>query len=148
MAAPHGSLVTLGGKTCWQAIAQTVRAAGGDYLLTLDEGPMRDAAEQCFTRAYATNMAGREHDDYEIEERSRGCTERRCCTVIYRPQELCGGEGWDGLEVVGQLYRELTAEGEMVRAVRYFVGSRRTSAKRYVAALRGRRWLEGAGAIA
>jgi predicted transposase YbfD/YdcC len=135
----HGALVTLDALGCQKKIAQQVTEAGGDYLLTVKEnqGHLYEDIQGCFLRAIESDFEGVEHDRYETEERGHGRHEKRCYEVIYQPQGIRDAKEWPKLCVVGHCYSERTEGGKTATEDRYFIGSRRASARRYGRALRG-----------
>jgi predicted transposase YbfD/YdcC len=134
----HGAVVTLDAAGCQKDIAAKVREGGGDYVLTVkgNQGHLRDDVEACFVRAYDTEMTGLDYDEHETEEWGHGRHERRCYSVIHDPEGIRDAKAWDGLKVIGQCYSERTVNGETEYEVRYFIGSRRMSAKKYGRVLR------------
>jgi len=134
----HGAVVTLDAAGCQKEVARKIREGGGDYVLTVkgNQGHLRDDVEACFVRAYDTDMAGLDYDEHETEEQGHGRHERRYYTVIYSTEGVRDAAAWDGLEVIGRCYSERTVNGETESELRYFIGSRRMTAKRYGALLR------------
>jgi predicted transposase YbfD/YdcC len=135
----HGALVTLDAMGCQKEIARQITEGGGDYVLTVKENQGHLYADilDCFVRAIEADFAGVPHDRYEAEERGHGRHERRCYEVIYDPQGLRDEQAWAGLCVVGHCYSERTVGGQTSCEGRYFIGSRRASAREYGQALRG-----------
>ena len=135
----HGALVTLDAMGCQKEIARQITEGGGDYVLTVKEnqGHLFEDILDCFVRAIEADFAGVPHDRYEAEERGHGRHERRCYEVIYDPQGLRDEQAWAGLCVVGHCYSERTVGGQTSCEDRYFIGSRRASAREYGRALRG-----------
>jgi predicted transposase YbfD/YdcC len=52
------------------------------------------------------------------------------------PTGIRGQENWSGLKVIGKCYSERTVQGKTSYEERYFIGSKRCSARRYGQALR------------
>ena len=135
----HGALVTLDAMGCQKEIARQITEGGGDYVLTVKEnqGHLFEDILDCFVRAIEADFAGVPHDRYEAEERGHGRHERRCYEVIYSPQGIRDEKEWAKLCVIGHCYRERTEGGKTSCEDRYFIGSRRASAREYGQALRG-----------
>jgi DDE family transposase len=82
------------------------------------------------------DFAGLEHDTYETRERGHGRQEYRCYTVLHHTNGLRNAADWAGLTTIGFCYSERTVEGVSSEEIRYFIGSKKASAKVYGKALR------------
>ena len=135
----HGALVTLDAMGCQKEVARQVTEGGGDYVLTVKEnqGHLYEGILGCFMRAIEADFQGIEYDRYEAQERGHGRHEKRWYEVIYDPQGIRGEEGWAKLCVIGHCHSERTVGGQTSYEDRYFIGSRRASARCYGQALRG-----------
>src|SRR6266853_240904 len=134
----HGALVTIDAMGCQKAIAAKVVAGGGDYVLTVKEnqehllGDIRAA----LNRAYESDFAGLEHDTYETRERGHGREEYRCYTVLHTTAWVRHADAWADLTTIGMCYSERTVGGVTGEELRYFIGSKKASAKFYGMGLR------------
>jgi predicted transposase YbfD/YdcC len=133
-----GALVTIDAMGCQKAIAQKIKDQGGDYILTVkDNQPhLLEDLERSVARAFDTDFAGLEHDSYETRERGHGREEYRSYVVIHSSAGLRGAADWAGLTTIGLCYSERTVGGAKSAEARYFIGSRKASAKTYGKALR------------
>src|SRR5262249_7703293 len=129
----HGALVTIDAIGCQKEIARQIVEGGGDYVLAVknNQEHLLEDIQNCFARGLDTDFAGMEHDQYETSEEAHGRQERRCYHVIHRPEGVRDQEAWAKLGTVGMCYSERTVKGETSTEVRYFIGSKRCSAKRY-----------------
>src|SRR5262249_52422861 len=77
-------------------------------------------------------------DDYQSEEQGHGRHEKRSYIVIHDPpaESIRNHGEWEGLKVIGLCYSERTVDGETSDELRYFIGSRKMSAKAYGEAYR------------
>jgi len=134
----EGALVTLDAMGCQKEIARAIVSKGGDYILTVKDNQegLREDIQQCFTQAFENDLAGVACDTYETEERGHGREEKRSYTVLYEPQGIRQQDAWAGLRVIGMCYSERTVQGETSEEVRYFIGSKKASARFYGKALR------------
>lgn len=134
----QGALVTIDAMGCQKAIAKKIIERGADYLLTVKENQehLLDDIQQTFTQAFDANMAGLEHDTYTTRERGHGREEFRSYTVLHHVDGLRGREEWMGLTTIGMCVSERTVQGKTTSEVRYFIGSRKASARTYGKALR------------
>jgi predicted transposase YbfD/YdcC len=133
-----GALVTIDAMGCQKDIAARVISAGGDYALTVkDNQPhLLEDIQACFERALDQDFAGLEHDSYETRERGHGREEYRCYTVLHGTEGIRQRAEWAGLTTIGMCYSERTAAGETTAEARYFIGSKKASAKYYGTGLR------------
>jgi predicted transposase YbfD/YdcC len=134
----HGMLVSIDAMGCQKEIASKIVERGGDYVLTVkDNQPqLKEDIRQEFDEAYATNCQNVPYDWHETEERGHGRHEKRLYEVIYEPEGLRDRDEWVKLKVIGKCSSERTVNGKTTVEERYFIGSRRYSAKRYGEGLR------------
>jgi predicted transposase YbfD/YdcC len=134
----NGALVTIDAMGCQKAIARKVVDRGGHYALTVKDNHehLLEDIQQAFTKALDSDFAGLEHDTYAQRERGHGREEYRCYTVLHATEGIRQREDWAGLTTIGLCYSERTAAGETTTEVRYFIGSKRASAKYYGTGLR------------
>jgi predicted transposase YbfD/YdcC len=131
----RGALVTIDAIGCQKEIASKIVAAGGDYVLTVKDNQehLREDIAACFTAAIEDDFEGWHYDEYNSEERGHGRHEKRSYMVIYEPepQDIRNKDAWAGLKAIGVCYRERTVNGETSDELRYFIGSRKMSARAY-----------------
>jgi predicted transposase YbfD/YdcC len=134
----HGALVTIDAMGCQKAIARQIVEQGGDYVLTVKDNQeqLRRDIEQVVTRAFEMDFAGLDHDHYTTRTRGHGRDEYRCYTVLYDITGLRQADAWAGLSVIGVCCSERTSQGKTTQELRYFIGSKRASARTYGNALR------------
>jgi predicted transposase YbfD/YdcC len=134
----HGALVTIDAMGCQKDIAAKIVAGGGDYALTVkDNQPhLLEDIQACFERALDQDFAGLEHDTYETRQRGHGRVEYRCYTVLHCTEGIRHADEWAGLTTIGMCYRERTVAGQTTGEARYFIGSKKASAKYYGKGLR------------
>jgi predicted transposase YbfD/YdcC len=142
----HGALVTIDAMGCQKAIAQKVRDRGGDYILTVKDNQEHLLADiqQALLQAWEKDFAGLEHDTYETKDRGHGRREYRCYTVLHSTEGLRHAADWADLSTIGMCYSERTVNGVTSEETRFFIGSRKASAKVYGKALRGHWGIENA----
>jgi predicted transposase YbfD/YdcC len=134
----HGAFVTIDAMGCQRAIAQKIIDRGGDYILTVKENQEHLLADiqQSLIDALENDFAGLEHDTYETRERGHGREEYRCYTVLHHTGGIRNADGWAKLTTIGMCNSERTVQGVRSEEVRYFIGSRKASARVYGKALR------------
>jgi predicted transposase YbfD/YdcC len=134
----HGAFVTIDAMGCQKAIAQKIIDQGGAYILTVKDNQEHLLADiqQSWVDACENDFTGLEHDKYETRERGHGREEYRCYTVLHQTAGLRNAADWAGLTTIGMCYSERTIQGVRSEEMRYFIGSRKASAKVYGKALR------------
>lgn len=136
----EGALVTIDAMGCQKDIAAAIRDKKGHYLLTVkDNQPtLLEDIQQCFQHAFDTDFANVQHSEYTTKDQGHGRTETRSYTIITDPVGVRQQALWKDLCVIGMCVSERTLPGKATTTeVRYFIGSRRASAKVYGRALRG-----------
>lgn len=134
----EGALVTLDAMGCQKEIAQQIVARGGDYVLTVKGNQERlfDDIQQSFVDAFEREAAVVDQDVFHTDERGHGRHEKRTYTVLYDLKGIRDRALWAELTVIGMCYSERTVNGKTSEELRYFIGSRRASARTYGKALR------------
>jgi predicted transposase YbfD/YdcC len=124
-----GALVTMDANGCQKSIAATIRVQKGDYLLAVkDNQPkLREAVEEVFDRASASDFAGFDVSQHGSSERGHGRDEERYVTVIRNPPRLPAD--WPDAAAIVQVNRERTVDGRNTSTTHYYVTSRAESAE-------------------
>src|SRR3954470_3873170 len=134
----NGALVTIDAIGCQKEIAKQIVGGGGDYVLTVkDNQPhLLEDIQECVAQALDNDFEGLKHDSYETREKGHGREETRCYHVIYEPEGIRNPDAWSELKAIGMCYSERTVGEQTSMEVRYFIGSRKASARIYGKALR------------
>jgi predicted transposase YbfD/YdcC len=134
----QGAFVSIDAMGCQKEIAAKIRERGGDYVLSVkDNQPtLLEDIQNTFAQAFDTDFVGLNHDEFETKDKGHGREERRHYIVISDPATLTQKELWQDLRVIGLCVSERTVGGETTTEARYFIGSRKASAKIYGRALR------------
>jgi predicted transposase YbfD/YdcC len=134
----NGALVTIDAMGCQKAIAQKVVDQGGHYALTVKDNQehLLEDIQAVLAQAFDTAFAGLDHDQYETRERGHGREEYRCYTVLHTTEGIRQADAWAGLTTIGMCLSERRVQGETTTEVRYFIGSKKASAKYYGRGLR------------
>ena len=134
----HGAVVTIDAMGCQKAIAAKIRERRCHYVLAVkDNQPnLLQDIQESFLQAHEKDFTGVAHDRYETENRGHGREEKRCCEIIYDLSGIRDKGAWTDLKVIGMCVTERTMNGETTGDVRYFIGSRKKSARYYGIAFR------------
>ena len=136
-----GALVTIDAMGCQTEIAQTIVAAGGDYLLTVkDNQPTLLAGIQdAIAAALDETEPSVRCATHERTESGHGRQETRRCTVVHLPDGLPGHAAWPKLCAIGMCVSERTVGDKLSSETRYLICTRPLSAREFAAATR-RHW--------
>lgn len=134
----HGAIVTIDAMGCQKKIAQKIIDQGGDYILTVKDNQEHLLADiqQSLLQACETDFAGVDHDTYETRERGHGREECRSYLVLSSTAGVRHADEWAGLTTIGVCYSERSVNGVSTEEARYFISSKKASAKVHGKALR------------
>jgi predicted transposase YbfD/YdcC len=134
----HGALVTIDAIGCQKEIARKIIDRGGDYALTLkaNQEHLLADVQDVLGRAIDSDFAGLEHDTYTTRDHGHGRQEYRNYVVVHTTAGIRHQEEWAGLTTIGMCLSERTIDGRTDSEVRYFIGSKKASARTYGRALR------------
>jgi predicted transposase YbfD/YdcC len=134
-----GGLVTIDAMGCQTAIAEAIVTGEADYVLAVKENqPTLHAAVEAFfldhlDDDFARVKAGR----HETSEQGHGRGEHRTYYVCDAPDDLPDRGRWVGLKRIGMAISDTVRGGKPAGDVRYYILSRRLSARAFAAAVRG-----------
>lgn len=133
-----GALVTIDAIGCQKAIAKQIVKAGGDYVLVVKENQdhLLDDIQETVSKALDGELPPGKVRQYTTTATGHGRQEERSCVMIEYTHGLRDRKEWYRLTTVGMVLHTRTVNGVTTTEVRYFIGSRRMGARRYLAALR------------
>jgi predicted transposase YbfD/YdcC len=134
-----GALVTIDAMGCQKAIAQQIVDQGGDYVLTVKENQehLLEDIQATVDKAFDGELPAEVVHRYTQVESGHGREEERSYMVIHDVEGIRDRQLWKKLRTVGMCVSERTVNGQTSIEVRYFIGSRRMSARTYGKVLRG-----------
>lgn len=134
----NGAFVTIDAMGCQKAIAQKIIKRGGHYLLAAKENQehLLTDIQQTLIEADEKGFDGLEQSIYETRGRVRGGDEYRCYRVLHHTAGLRNAGEWPHLTTIGLCYRRREYQGTVTEETRYFIGSKKASARVYGEALR------------
>jgi predicted transposase YbfD/YdcC len=135
----HGALVTIDAMGCQKEIAQKIVEKKGDYLLTVkgNQPHLLEDIQATVEQALEGLVPAEDVQQYTKVESGHGRQEERSYTVIHNVEGIRDRDQWAKLTTVGMCRSKRTVKGETSEEVRYFIGSRRMSARKYGKVLRG-----------
>lgn len=134
-----GCIVTLDAMGCQRAIAEQIRAQGGDYVLGLkgNQSGLQESVEDFFEVALAGTFAGVAHDFHEEIDKDHGRLEVRRYWISEDLRTLPEHPLWAGLRSIGLVERHCTVGETHSVERRYFINSIPAQATRFANAVRG-----------
>ena len=137
-----GALVTIDAMGCQTEIAQTIVDGGGDYVLAVkgNQPTLHDGIAAFFDAQLEDDFAEVQVSQHQTEETGHGREENRYYAVCPLPDDLPDAERWVGLKAIGIAISDTIRDGKNHCHVRYYILSRRLSARAFAAAVRGH-WL-------
>jgi predicted transposase YbfD/YdcC len=134
-----GSIVTIDAMGCQTAIAEAILARKADYVLAVkDNQPtLRAGIEANFLDHMDDNFARVKMSRHETKERGHGRIEHRTYYVCDVPADLPDRSRWKGLKRIGVAISDTKRGDKATDDVRYYILSKRMSARSFGAAVRG-----------
>jgi predicted transposase YbfD/YdcC len=134
-----GSIVTIDAMGCQTAIAEAIVAGKADYVLAVkaNQPTLHDGIEAYFLDQMEDDFARVKVSRHETKERGHGRDEHRTYYVCDAPADLPDRGRWKGLKRIGIAISETVRNGKPTDAVRYYILSKRMSARSFGAAVRG-----------
>jgi predicted transposase YbfD/YdcC len=135
----HGAFVSIDAIGCQKAIAKQIVAQGGNYVLTVkgNQGQLLEDIQETVAKAIEGELPEKDIEEYTRFDSGHGRREERSYVVIHNVEGIRDRDAWTHLATVGMCRSERTVNGNTSEEVRYFIGSRRMSARRYAKVLRG-----------
>jgi predicted transposase YbfD/YdcC len=134
-----GALVTIDAMGCQKAIAKQIVDQQGAYVLVVKENHehLLDDIQATVEKALEGELPAKDVQHFTSREQNKhGREEVRSYTAIHNVEGIRQRDQWEKLTSVGICYSERTVGGRTSYEVRYFIGSRRMSARAYGKALR------------
>ena len=133
-----GALVTIDAMGCQTKIAEEVRDGGADYLLAVKENQptLYDEIHQFQVAALEREYHGIKHSFWEAQDRGHGRDELRACYVFDARDVVRNPTPWRDLKSVVVIVSERVVNAQSSSEVRYYISSRKASAKKFAASVR------------
>jgi len=133
-----GCLVTIDAMGCQTEIAQEIVAAGADYVLAVkgNQPTLHEGISEFFEDHLEDDFARVKVSRCEKRESGHGRKEHRSYYVCPVPENLPDRSRWAKLAAIGIAISETTRGGEPCSDVRYYILSKKFSARRFGGAVR------------
>jgi predicted transposase YbfD/YdcC len=134
-----GSLVTIDAMGCQTEIAETILEAKADYVLAVKQNQptLYDGVSWFFLAQREEGFARVRVSRHETHEKAHGREETRSYYVCSVPRDLPDCKRWPGLRAIGWTINDTVRDGKRSYEMRYYIMSRKLSAKEFAAAVRG-----------
>ena len=134
-----GCLVTIDAMGCQVEIAAKIVAGQADYVLAVkgNQPTLHEGIEAFFLDHMEDDFARVKVSRHETKEHGHGRDEHRTYYVCDVPDDLPDRARWVGLKRIGVAIRDTTRSGKPCDEVRYYLMSKRLSARSFGAAVRG-----------
>lgn len=134
-----GSLVTIDAMGCQTEIAQAIVDAGGDYVLSLkgNQPTLHAAVSDFFVDHLEDDFARVKVSRHRSTEKAHGRETIRDYYVCAVPDDLPDRRRWPQLAALGVAIHETLRGDKYSTEVRYYILSRKLSARNFAAAVRG-----------
>jgi predicted transposase YbfD/YdcC len=134
-----GCLVTIDAMGCQTQIAAAVVDGGADYVLAVkDNQPtLSEGIREFFNGRMEDDFACTKTSRHQTEEKGHGREELRSYYVCTVPDDLPDRSRWSKLMAIGMVISDTLRGGKASLEIRYYILSKRMSARRFAAAVRG-----------
>jgi predicted transposase YbfD/YdcC len=134
-----GCVVTIDAMGCQTEIAEKIVASGADYVLAVkgNQPTLHAGIATFFLDHLDDDFARVKVSRHETVEHGHGRDEHRTYYVCDAPEGLPDRGRWKGLKRIAVAFGETVREGKTTAEVRYYILSKRMSARSFGAAARG-----------
>lgn len=128
-----GAIVTIDAMGCQAEIAGAIVAGGGDYILAVkgNQPTLHEGIVDHFLGHMDDDFARVAVSRHETREKGHGREEHRSYYVLDAPPGLPDSRRWKGLVRIGMAVSQTVRGGKACDDVRYFILSRKLSARRF-----------------
>lgn len=134
-----GCLVTIDAMGCQIEIAERIVAGAADYCLAVkgNQPTLHAGIAAFFLDHLEDDFARVKVSRHQTSERGHGRQETRTYYVCPAPDDLPDRRHWRKLTAIGIAINDTLRNGKLTSQVRYYILSRKLSAKKFAAAVRG-----------
>jgi len=134
-----GALVTIDAMGCQAEIAGKIAGKQADYVLAVrgNQPTLHDGIVEFFLDQMDDDFARVAVSRHETQEQGHGREEHRTYYVCDVPEDLPDASRWKGLKQIGVAVSDTVRGGKPCDDVRYYILSRKLSARSFGAAVRG-----------
>jgi predicted transposase YbfD/YdcC len=132
-------LITIDAMGCQKKIAQQIVDAEADYVLPVKDNQKKlyEDISWYFLSKREEDFAGVRVSRHKTQAKEHGREETREYFVCAVPKDLRGRERWPQLRAIGCSIHTTVRDGRSSQQMRYYIMSRKLSAKEFAGAVRG-----------
>lgn len=131
--------ISIDAAGCQKNIVETIRNAGGNYLLAVkgNQPKLFDEIVNLFDEAHKVDFKYVSNcDRYESVEKNSGRIEKRSVAIISYTSDLSTAGEWKDLQTVLEVINETTVKGKLTIEKRYYISNLIESAQEFGARVR------------
>jgi predicted transposase YbfD/YdcC len=134
-----GAVVTIDAMGCQTDVARAIVDGGGDYILAVkgNQPTLHDGIVEHVLGHMDDDFARVDVSRHETREEGHGRSEHRTYYVLDVPPGLPDACRWKGLKQIGVAISETERDGRSCDDVRYYISSKRLTARRFGTLVRG-----------
>ena len=134
-----GALVTIDAMGCQTEIARKIVAAEADYILAVkaNQPTLYEGIQDSFLAQMNDDVAVTEMSCHETKGSGHGRQEHRTYYTCDVPEDMPDRSRWPGLVQIGVAISDTVRNGKPCDDVRYYILSRKLTARRFGAMVRG-----------
>lgn len=133
----ENALVSIDAIGCQKSIAQEIVSQKADYLLSVKRNQKALHAElELVFDAYDADMFFPDVHEHEVLDKGHGRLEQRMYTAVLDVENLEARSNWPELKFIGRVRSIRKTKGKISDETRYFISSRKLSAKEFAKAVR------------
>lgn len=135
----QGCLVTIDAMGCQTEIADKIVDGGADYILAVkgNQPTLHDGIQSFFLDHLEDDFARVKVSRHASQEQGHGRDETRTYFVCPAPTDLPDGGRWKELQAIGIAINDTVRDGKLTSEVRYYILSKKLTAKKFGEAVRG-----------
>lgn len=126
--------ISIDAAGCQKSIVETIRNAGGNYLLAVkgNQPKLFDEIVNLFDEAHKVDFKYINNcDRYESVEKNSGRIEKRSIAIISDTSDLSTADDWKDLQTVLEVINETTVKGKITTEKRYYISNLIESAQQF-----------------
>lgn len=141
-----GAVVSIDAMGCQAEIAGAIVDGGGDYILAVkgNQPTLHDGIVEYVLEHMDDDFARVDVSHHETREKGHGREEHRTYYVLDAPADLPDASRWKGLKRIGVVISDTVRGGKSCDDVRYYILSKRLTARRFGTRVRSHWGVENA----
>ena len=134
------TIITIDAMGCQKDIVDQIVDGGGNCVITVkDNQPkLKEGIAEFFSEQIQNDFKDQKHSTHTTREESHGRIEERTYYTCNPPSDFGPAADWPHVKTLGYTMNWTThADGRQTSEVRYYIGTKKMTAKQFAAAVRG-----------